>query len=163
MTASEAAGRTVYASYVRQYYVVLSSPRPFSGWLNASAEVPPPPPVSLDYVELAPVGWLVDGRIVSAIAVVSPVEARAVYRLVPLVNGTLGNGTAVYVFTPNATVVWPQTPSYSVERYYYVSVQPPALRRSATATTRPARSSRYTRPPRRLPPAVGTSSAAGSA
>ncbi|MFP3267351.1 MAG: type II/IV secretion system protein [Thermoproteus sp.] len=125
LTASEAADRTVYASYVRQYYVVLSSPRPFSGWLNASAEVPPPPPVSLDYVELAPVGWLVDGRIVGTIAVASPVEARAVYRLVPLVNGTLGNGTAVYVLTPNATVVWPQTPSYSVERYYYVSVQPP--------------------------------------
>ncbi|MGC9118968.1 MAG: type II/IV secretion system protein [Thermoproteus sp.] len=127
LSANYTVGQTVLATYVRQYYVSLASPAPFSGWMSAGSTVPPPPPLELGYVELAPLGWEVGGRLVRSLTVLGPVNASAVYEVVPLVNGTLGNSTAVYVLASERTVVWPQRPSYVVERYYYVAAEPPAF------------------------------------
>lgn len=126
LAANYTVSSAIYATYKRQYFVVLNSPQPFSGWLDAGSAVPPPPPIALDYVELVPRGWAVGGSLYSSLAVDGPLTASAEYEVVPLVNGTLGNGTAVRVVVSTPVVVWPQRPSYVVERYYYVAAQPPA-------------------------------------
>ncbi|CCC81771.1 hypothetical protein [Thermoproteus tenax] len=125
LSSNYTASGVVYANYVRQYYVQLSSPHPMAAWLPAGAQLPQPPSVVEGLVELIPLGWQIDGRLLQQTAVEGPLAASAVYRVVPAVNGTLGNGTMLLVKVETPTIVWPQQPAYAVERLYYVTVSPP--------------------------------------